>query len=308
MSAQDAENRPSTGPTAIEHLISFDVEEYFQVEAAVAGVSREDWDRWPSRVEPAVDVLLELLERHDARATFFILGWLAQRKDAMVRRIARAGHEIASHGMSHRMIGGLTPQEFARDVGDSRRLLQDLSGQEVLGYRAPTFSVTHKTAWALDALVEAGYVYDSSVFPIRHDRYGVPDAPRFAHRAVGPGGGTILEVPPLTWRLLGTNLPAGGGGYLRLLPVRLIGRALRAAQRRGHSAMIYLHPWEVDPDQPVLPMGRFSRWRHRVGLGRTAAKLDWLLGRFRFATVRDRLRPLTEQAREEFAYAEGRDG
>jgi polysaccharide deacetylase family protein (PEP-CTERM system associated) len=268
-------------------MLSFDVEEYFQVEAAARTVSRDQWDVLPRRLPAAVDRILELLASHRTVATFFILGWVAEHQRPLVRRIAEAGHEIASHGTDHRMIGRLTPEEFRVTLTDSRRLLEDITGRPVLGYRAPTFSVTRATAWAIDILAEAGYAYDSSVFPVRHDRYGVPDAPRFAHRAVGPGGGSLLEIPPLTWRVLGRNVPVGGGGYLRLLPVRLVGGALAAAARGGHQGMIYLHPWELDPGQPVIAMGRVGTWRHRVNLHRTADKLAWLLGRHRFTSVRD---------------------
>jgi len=293
---------PSGGCDAT-HLLSFDVEEYFQVEAgARTGIGPTDWHRFERRLAPAVDRILQTLADHRTTSTFFVLGWVAQHEPEVVRRIADAGHEIASHGMGHRMLGHLTPDEFRAELLDSRRLLQDRSGQPVIGYRAPTFSITHQTAWALDVLADAGYRYDSSVFPIRHDRYGVPDAPARVHRAVGPQGGTVLEIPPLTLRLLGTNLPVGGGGYLRLLPVRALGRALRRAARHRRTAMLYLHPWEVDPDQPVLPMPRMNRVRHRVGLRRTEAKLHWLLDRFRFTSVLDRLDALGQQATETYPY------
>jgi polysaccharide deacetylase family protein (PEP-CTERM system associated) len=278
------------GPSAsalAAHMLSFDVEEYFQVEAAARAVSRDRWDELPPRLPAAVDRVLELLASHRVVATFFVLGWVAEHQPPLVRRIADAGHEIASHGTDHRMIGRLTPEEFRRTLIDSRRLLEDITGRPVLGYRAPTFSLTRASAWAIDLLAEAGYAYDSSVFPVRHDRYGVPDAPRFAHRAVGPGGGSLLEIPPVTLRLAGMNWPVGGGGYLRLLPVRLVGAALNKAARGGHQGMIYLHPWEFDPGQPVLPMGRLGTWRHRVNLHRTADKLAWLLHRHRFTSVRD---------------------
>ena len=289
--------------TTVKHLLSFDVEEYFQVEAASAGVPRDQWTRYPKRLGPAVDCILELLAERGITATFFVLGWVAEHEPGLVRLIAQAGHEIASHGMTHAMIGRLTPEAFRRELLDSRRLLEDLSGQPVVGYRAPTFSITRETAWALDVLGECGFRYDSSIFPVRHDRYGVPDAPRFAHRGIGPGGGIILEIPPLTMRLLKSNLPVGGGGYLRLFPVRLVGRSLRAAERAGQSGMLYIHPWELDADQPILPMSRMSRWRHRVGLGRTESKLRWLLERFDFTSVRDHLEVLSTSAQEEFRYA-----
>jgi polysaccharide deacetylase family protein (PEP-CTERM system associated) len=299
-----AQKNDMATPRRPVHLLSFDVEEYFQVEGAAAGVARQDWPRIAKRLPAAVDRVLGLLAEHDASATFFVLGWVAQHERALVERIAGAGHEIASHGMDHRMLTRLGPEAFRRDLAQSRRLLQDLSGRDVIGYRAPTFSIFRRTAWALDVLAEEGFQYDSSVFPIRHDRYGVRDAPAGPHRAVGPGGGTILEVPPLTFRLLGINWPFGGGGYLRLLPARAVGAALRSAARRGHPGMIYLHPWEMDPDQPVLPMGRLSHWRHRLGLKRTEKKLRALLGRFSFGAVREELGPLAQAATETFSYAE----
>lgn len=274
------------------HLLSFDVEEYFQVESAArGGVGPEQWDSYPLRLDRCIDGILQLLAEHNAKATFFVLGWVARREGPIVRRIASQGHEIASHGMSHRMLHHLQPAEFLQELHDSRRILQDLTSQPVWGFRAPTFSITTRTLWALDCLAQAGYRYDSSIFPVRHDRYGIPDAPRFAHLAKGPAGGEILEIPPLTLRLLGQNLPVGGGGYLRLLPVHILGLALRSAQRANHYGMIYLHPWEFDPLQPSLPMSFASRLRHRVNLHRTHKKLRWLLERFSFSSTR----PLHEQ-------------
>jgi polysaccharide deacetylase family protein (PEP-CTERM system associated) len=283
-------------------MLSFDVEEYFQVEAAASAVSRDEWETLPRRLPASVDFILEMLAARRTTATFFILAWVAERDRQLVRRIAEAGHEIASHGTDHRMIGRLSRAEFSRGLADSRRILEDIAGRPVLGYRAPTFSVTHDTAWAIDVLAEAGYAYDSSVFPVRHDRYGVPDAPRFAHRAVGPGGRGVLEIPPATLRLAGRNWPAGGGGYLRLLPVRIVAAALRSAARRGHQGMIYLHPWEFDPGQPVLPMGRVGTWRHRVNLAKTAGKLAWLLDGFSFTSVRDSGLLAAPASLESFAY------
>jgi polysaccharide deacetylase family protein (PEP-CTERM system associated) len=205
--------------------------------------------------------------------------------------------------MSHRMLGRLSPDEFAQELRESRRVLEDISGQEVIGYRAPTFSITCRTAWALDVLAEARFLYDSSVFPVRHDRYGVPDAPRQPHMAIGPGGGRIMELPPLTRRILGANVPVGGGGYLRLLPVGLLAGALSKAGAAGVPGMVYLHPWELDPQQPVLPMNRLSRFRHRVNLGRTESKLRCLMSQFVFADVRSSLAQLRQiAAQREHAY------
>jgi polysaccharide deacetylase family protein (PEP-CTERM system associated) len=292
-----------SGSGDVVHLLSFDVEEYFQVEAAArSGVRREDWQGFATRLGPSVDRVLQALAEHQASATFFVLGWVAQHEPDVVRRIADAGHEIASHGMEHRMLQRLAPDEFRQDLLDSRRVLEDLSGGPVIGYRAPTFSITHETAWALDVIAETGYRYDSSVFPIHHDRYGVPDAPRGIHRAIGPAGGGLLEIPPLTLRFAGTNWPVGGGGYLRLLPVRVLGRALKKAARQGRHGMIYLHPWELDPGQPVLPMPRLTRFRHRIGLRRTEGKLRWLLRRFRFTSIGRRLDSLLAQADGAYHY------
>ena len=295
---------PADPPAAQEavHLLSFDVEEYFQVEAAAATVPRRHWGCYEKRLEPVVGRILRLLAEQGASATFFVLGWVARNEGAVVARIADAGHEIASHGMDHRMIQYLTPAQLRRQLCDSRKLLEDIAARPVAGYRAPTFSITRRTAWALDVLAEAGFIYDSSVFPIRHDRYGVPGAPAFAHRAVGPGGGSLLEIPPLTVRVGGANLPFGGGGYFRLLPVSASARALRIAQRAGRCGMLYLHPWEFDPDQPILPMSRLARWRHRVGLGRSEAKLRRLLRQFRFTDVRTQLGRLREQAGQSYLY------
>lgn len=296
------------GAASPKHMLSIDVEEFFQVEAAVSGVPRESWGAYPRRLEQPVERILEVLSERSVTATFFVLGWVARQEPECVHRIARAGHEIASHGMNHDMIGRLSPEAFRTDLVESRKVLEDLSGEPVIGYRAPTFSIMRATSWALDVLGESGFLYDSSVYPVHHDRYGVSDAPRFAHRALGPAGGAILEIPPLTLRFGKTNFPVGGGGYLRLLPVRLVGAALKRAARGNRSGMIYLHPWELDPAQPVLPMSRVSRWRHRVGLGRTERKLRWLLDRFDFTSVRRLLPVLSAAPLEEFRYSSGSGG
>jgi polysaccharide deacetylase family protein (PEP-CTERM system associated) len=297
------EHEGKQGP---RHLLTFDVEEYFQVQAAAACVDRDQWDHRPRRLDEPMDLILRLLEDHQTRATFFILGWVARKEPDLVRRIAEAGHEVASHGMSHRMVNELSPESFRAELDDSRKLLSDLAGRDVLGFRAPTFSVTHRTAWAVDVLAEAGYRYDSSVFPVTHDRYGVPEAPPGPHQAVGPSNRRLLEIPPLTLRMLGRNWPAAGGGYMRLLPVGVMGLALSRVAAAGRPGMVYLHPWELDPHQPVLPMGRLGTWRHRVGLAKTADKLRWLVRRFRFGPVVDQLDALNDLAGgSQFTY--GRD-
>jgi polysaccharide deacetylase family protein (PEP-CTERM system associated) len=285
-------------------MLSFDVEEYFHAEAAAAGLGRDQWDAMPKRLEAAVERILQLLADHEAGATFFVLGWVARHERAVVEKIARAGHEVASHGMTHAMLHRLTPDEFGRELADSKAILEDISGRPVIGYRAPTFSITRATAWAIDELVGAGFTYDSSIFPIRHDRYGVPDAPPWPHRAVGPAGGSLLEIPPLTMRLLGMNLPVGGGGYLRLLPVGFAAAGLRRVAKAGLPGMLYMHPWEIDPGQPVLPMGALARWRHRVGLARAEGKLRWLLEHFRFRSVAQCLDQVSAQATQSFPYGQ----
>jgi len=283
-------------------MLSFDVEEYFHVEAASVGVPRERWDEWPLRLPAAVDEILTLLADMRTTATFFILGWVARHEEAVVRRIAAAGHEIASHGMSHAMVTKLEPASLAAELADSKSLLEDMSGQPVLGFRAPTFSVMRRTAWALDVLVQCGYEYDSSIFPVRHDRYGVPDAPTWPHWGVGPDGGRLLELPPLTLRVLGNNLPVGGGGYLRLFPTSLIAKGLRRAEKQGHGGMLYLHPWEFDPGQPRLPMSRLGQWRHRVNLAKTHHKLRYLMEHFPFTDIRSQLPSLRERTTKTFEY------
>ncbi len=287
------------------HVLSFDVEEYFHAEAAAGCVRRQDWSQLPPRLRAPVERILAMLAEHRASATFFILGWVGRREPELVRAIAREGHEIACHGMDHGMIDRLGPARFGRDIRDCRSLLEDVSGGRVRGYRAPTFSLTHRTAWAIDVLAAADFEYDSSIFPIRHDRYGVPDAPPDPHVAVGPGGGRVLELPPLTVRAAGMNWPVGGGGYFRLLPGWVTRAAIVAAERRGRRAMVYLHPWELDPGQPVLDMPRAALWRHRVGLATTAAKLRRLLRRFRFASAAECLDAIRSRAGPAYRY--GRD-
>jgi len=286
------------------HMLTFDVEEYFHCEAFRGVIGPTRWDRWPSRIEAQTESLLALLAESGVRATFFVLGCVAETRPEIVMDIAAAGHEIACHGESHEMLTRLGPAEFRVETRLAKTRLEDLTGRPVLGYRAATFSLVRETAWAIDILAELGFEYDSSVQPIRHDRYGVPDAPAVVHRAAGPAGGTILEIPPMTRRVAGRNLPLGGGGYFRLLPAVLFDQALRWWERKGRSAMLYLHPWEFDADQPVVPVGALSRFRHRVNLHRTAEKLKSLLAAHRFAPVRDLLGALHAAAVGPFAYAE----
>jgi len=271
----------------IPNAITCDLEDYYQVQNFEGIVDRDQWPSIPSRLAESTARVLELFSETSTRATFFILGWNAEHHPEIVRRVADAGHEVASHGYAHRMIAEQTPEEFREDVRRAKALLEDIAGRPVLGYRAPTFSITEHTRWAIDVLADEGYRYDSSIFPIRHDRYGIPDAPRFLHRAQGANGRSIVEFPPTTVRLLGTNLPVAGGGYLRLFPVRLIRAALRRVNRAGQPAVVYFHPWELDPGQPRMAVRGLRRFRHYVNLARTAGKLRVLLRSLPFTSTRE---------------------
>jgi polysaccharide deacetylase family protein (PEP-CTERM system associated) len=266
------------------HIFTVDVEEHFQVSSFERHVAPASWDSLPSRVERNVDVLLDLLARHGATATFFTLGWVAERHRDMVRRIAAAGHELASHGWWHRRVPTQTPDEFRRDVADTKALLEDLAGAPVIGYRAPSFSIVPGCEWAFDALVEAGYRYDSSLFPIRRPGYGWPGAPRTPH-VIRRAAGTLHELPPATTRLAGARIPAAGGGWLRQLPLAVVQRALREHAAHELPAMFYIHPWEVDPEQPRIAAPWLTRVRHYRNLAQTLPRLETLLAEFRFASV-----------------------
>jgi polysaccharide deacetylase family protein (PEP-CTERM system associated) len=284
-------------------MLTFDVEEYFQCEAFREVIGPGRWDQWPSRIEAQMDALLALLANAGVRATFFVLGQVADTRPEIVSAIAAAGHEVACHGQSHEMLSRLGPDGFRTETRIAKTRLEDLTGLPVLGHRAATFGLVRDTAWAIDILMELGFTYDSSVQPVHHDRYGVPGAPAAAHYATGPDGGTILEIPPMTRRLIGRTIPLGGGGYFRLFPAVLFDRALRWWARRGRPAMLYLHPWEFDAAQPVVPVSPLSQFRHRVNLRRTADKLRTLLAAHRFAPVRDLLDTLQANAGASFAYA-----
>lgn len=261
--------------------VTIDVEEYFHIEAAHGFIARRDWDSLPSRVECNVELLLDLFARHDVRATFFFLGWIGQRHPHLVRRCADAGHEIASHGSHHDRLHRLTPATFREDALDSKRLLEDLAGAPVLGYRAPTWSITRDTAWALDALAHCGFTYDASIFPVFHPWYGVPDAPTRPFLAQSqPDGAKLLEVPPLIWRTMNRNLAVAGGGYFRLLPLSLMRAGLRQAAHEARPAVLYFHPWEFDPDTPPMPLPLTGRVRTYTGLRTAADRFDRVLREF----------------------------
>jgi polysaccharide deacetylase family protein (PEP-CTERM system associated) len=282
---------PSAAPGEPAFAMSVDVEDYFQVQAFAGLAPRQEWDRWPCRVELNVDRILQILHVTGARATFFTLGWVAARYPAMVRRIAAAGHEIGSHGMSHRMLTELTPAEMRAEARDSRRLLEDVSGTLVEGYRAPSYTISRATLWALDALVDAGYTYDSSMFPIRGRRYGYPEGPMWPTRLpVGTTG--IAEFPMTTIGVGPIRIPVLAGSYLRLLPTWVSLAAVRYQQMRNLPLVVNIHPWEIDPEQPTVGPSRRRAWSHYSRLGATAGTLMRVLGMAPFASVRDRLRDL----------------
>ncbi len=260
------------------HAMTVDVEDWFQVQAFAGTIGRDAWDSLPRRVEANTDRMLALFEEARVHATFFTLGWVADRHPALVRRIVAAGHELASHGYAHRLVHEQSPADFAEDVGRARRVLEDTGGVAVLGYRAPTFSINARNPWAFDVLASEGYAYSSSVYPIRHDLYGMPGAPRTPHRVAG---GALLEIPMTTLRLAGRVLPCAGGGYFRLLPYALFRAGLRRAGRDGVRGLFYTHPWEIDPGQPRVPAApRLARFRHTVNLDRTAGRIARLLRDF----------------------------
>jgi polysaccharide deacetylase family protein (PEP-CTERM system associated) len=271
----------------IRNALTIDVEDYFQVSAFAGHIRPDDWATLPCRVERNVDLILDLLDQHHAHATFFTLGWIAERYPALVRRIVDGGHELASHGYAHRRASEQTCEEFGRDITLSKDLLEQLGGGPVHGYRAPSFSIGADNLWALDSLREAGYRYSSSIYPIHHDHYGMPDAPRFAWRHGGAQG--LLELPVSTVRLLGRNLPAGGGGYFRLLPYAASRWALRRINSHdGQAGIFYFHPWELDPGQPrQRGIGMKTRLRHYLNLHRMEARIGRLLGDFRWGRIDD---------------------
>lgn len=269
------------------NVMTIDVEDYFQVSAFAPHIPRSEWPQRECRVEANVDRILALLDETGTQATFFTLGWIAERYPQLVRTIARAGHEVASHGYGHQRASEQSEVEFRDDVVRAKRLLEDLCGVEVRGYRAPSFSIGKHNLWAFDCLARAGYQYSSSIYPIRHDHYGFPDAPRFAHAVGG-----LVEVPATTIRAFGRNWPASGGGYFRLLPYAVSRWMIRRVNAvDGQSAVFYFHPWEVDPGQPRIPgIGARTRFRHYLNLHRMESRLRCLLADFRWGRM-DRALP-----------------
>jgi len=258
---------------AVRNAMTIDVEDYFQVSAFAPHISRESWPQRECRVEANIDRVLSILDEGNAKGTFFTLGWIAERYPDMVRRIVAGGHELASHGYGHLRASDQSREQFMQDISSSKKILEDIGGQQVKGYRAPSFSIGPGNLWALDALQEAGYRYSSSIYPIAHDHYGMPDAPRFAFHPNGEQG--LLEVPITTVRIGQRNLPAGGGGYFRLLPYALSRAMMRRVNREdGQAAIFYCHPWELDPGQPRPDgLGLKTRFRHYVNLRRMEPRI-----------------------------------
>lgn len=268
-----------------ENAFTVDVEDYFQVSAFEGDIPRSRWKTYESRVQANTEALLELLERHQVQGTFFILGWVAEQYPKLVRKIAAAGHEIGSHSYAHRLIFEMTRNEFRADLRRSKQVLEDILGRNITTFRAPSFSITRKSLWALEILVQEGFAHDSSIFPVYHDRYGIPGARSDIHAIVTPSG-TLWEFPPAVHSVFGLRIPVSGGGYFRLYPWRFSEHCLSRVNQVQRPFVFYVHPWEVDPAQPRLRSGTLtSRWRHRVNLGTTMAKLEKLLGRFRFSTM-----------------------
>ena len=267
--------------------MTVDVEDWFHVQALSSSIDRSTWDRQESRVVANTQRLLELFASHQVKATFFVLGWVAERYPAILREIAGAGHEVACHGFSHRLVFEQTPEEFREETFRSKAIIEDATGASVAGYRAATYSITRASLWALDTLLDAGFEYDSSIFPVRHDVYGIPDAPTRPCLFPTPAGREIVEFPLTTWQLGPIRLPVAGGGYFRLLPYGLTHAGVSAANRSGLPAVFYLHPWEIDPDQPRVRAPLLSRVRHYTNLDRFEVRLARLMRSFRFGRMRD---------------------
>ena len=300
------------------NVLTIDLEDYFQVHVFSRVIKFEDWDKYESRIERNTHRLLEILQgsgighraegigseltpnhsglapHGEARATFFVLGWLAERYPKLIKEIHNHGHEIACHGYAHRLISNQSKDEFKNDVRKSKAILEDITGEEVVGYRAPSYSITQKSQWALEVLAEEGFKYDSSIFPIHHDLYGMPEAPRFPFIISLNGGsnnGTLIEFPISTVRFAGLNFPISGGGYFRLFPYAAIKRGLERINRvEGMPFIFYIHPWEIDPDQPrINSISRKSRFRHYVNLYKTESKFKKLLTDFDFCSIKELL-------------------
>lgn len=289
----DLANPPARTPAAARmNAFTVDVEDYFQVAALAPAIPRDTWPQREYRVESNTERLLALLAERGVHGTFFVLGWVAERSPGLVRRIAAAGHEVACHGYSHELIYRQSRQEFRDEAARAKGLLEDAIGQAVHGYRAASFSIIRDTLWALDDLIDLGFRYDSSIFAIRHDRYGIPDASPVPGRVTAPSGRSILEFPMAPANFFGLKIPVTGGGYFRILPYRLTLAGLRRINAAGRPFAFYLHPWEIDPGQPRIAVGMLSRFRHYTNLERCQERLRRLLGEFAFCPMEQLLRAI----------------
>lgn len=270
------------------NAMTVDVEDYFHVSALASSIKRSDWEHLEFRADASTRMLLDLFDGAGIKATFFILGWVADRHPGLIREISERGHEIACHGWSHELVYRQGRAAFREEARRCKALLEDVTGQRVLGYRAASYSVTNESLWALDDLIDLGFAYDSSIFPIRHDRYGIPDASTVPGLVAAPSGRSIVEFPLSTARVLGQRIPCCGGGYFRILPYALTRRLLRRINKvDGLPFIFYLHPWEVDPGQPRIRAGWLSTFRHYTNLGACAGRLRDLVSRFRFGPVKE---------------------
>lgn len=270
---------------AKRHILSVDVEDYFQVEAFADVIERSGWSSWPSRVADNTLRVLDLFSEYGVQATFFFVGWVAERNPALVREVQKRGHELACHSYWHRMVCSLTPEEFAKDTRQARDCIEQISGVRVHGYRAPSWSINSSSLWALDILAEQGFTYDSSIYPIHHDLYGIPGAKRFAYMHECANGLRLPELPPTTVQMGGTQLPAAGGGYLRIFPLMYTRWAIARVEQEDQPVIVYFHPWEVDPEQPRVPNAKLrSRVRHYTRLKGMMGRLRFLLEHYQFQT------------------------
>ena len=287
----DADSRP------IVNAMTVDVEDYFHVSALAEVISRKDWANMEYRAERSTERLLEMFAAAKVRATFFVLGWVTQRSPQLIARIHAAGHEIACHGLTHELVYRQSPEVFRKETRDSKAMLEDAIGAPVLGYRAASYSITAQSLWALDILCDLGFRYDSSIFPIKHDRYGIPGAATRPGPIKAPNGSEIVEFPLSTKGVLGLRVPVSGGGYFRLMPYWFTRWALRSLNRHERLPFVfYLHPWEIDPEQPRVRASALSRFRHYNNLDKCEARLGNLLRDFHFSTMRELLRPHLEAA------------